>query len=70
MNAEYRCSSLLQLRSKLESSKGETFSGNVIGDFLYGAEDGSDLKAAMDDIAYYAELRTWPSDQWTGLLKK
>ncbi|KZT72760.1 hypothetical protein DAEQUDRAFT_663389 [Daedalea quercina L-15889] len=59
-----------QLRSKLESSKGETFSGNIIGDFLYGAEDGSDLKASMDDIAYFAELRTWSSDQWATLLKK
>ncbi|KAH9837131.1 Metalloenzyme, LuxS/M16 peptidase-like protein [Rhodofomes roseus] len=59
-----------QLRSKLESAKGETFSGNVIGDFLYGAEDGSDLKASMDDIVYYAELRTWSSKQWTDLLRQ
>ncbi|KAI0734519.1 Metalloenzyme, LuxS/M16 peptidase-like protein [Fomitopsis betulina] len=59
-----------QLRSKLEASKGETYSGNVIGDFLYGAEDGSDLKASMDDIVYFAQLRTWSSKQWTDLLRK
>lgn len=59
-----------QLRSKLESAKGDTFSGAVISDFLYGASDGSELVDAMDDMNHYAELRTWDSGRWTGLLQK
>ena len=59
-----------QLRSKLESDKGDTFSGTIITDFLYGSEDGSDLTAAMDEINYYAELRRWTGQQWTDLLRK
>ncbi|KAK7463673.1 hypothetical protein VKT23_005614 [Stygiomarasmius scandens] len=59
-----------QLRSKLESAKGDTFSGTVITDFLYGAEDGSELGPSMDEINQYAEVREWTSKQWTDLLQK
>ncbi|KAI0756614.1 Metalloenzyme, LuxS/M16 peptidase-like protein [Daedaleopsis nitida] len=59
-----------QLRSKLESSQGDTFSGNVITDSLYGSEDGSDLAPSMDEINMYAELKKWTSKQWTDLLRK
>ncbi|KAF7320399.1 hypothetical protein MKEN_00824700 [Mycena kentingensis (nom. inval.)] len=59
-----------QLRSKLESSKGDTFSGTVIADILYGAEDGSELEASLDEIQQYAALRGWTSKQWTDLLQK
>ncbi|KAF8140174.1 Metalloenzyme, LuxS/M16 peptidase-like protein [Boletus edulis] len=59
-----------QLRSKLESAKGDTFSGTIITDFLYGATDGSDLRGALDEIKYYNILRTWDSLLWTELLKK
>ncbi|RDB28821.1 hypothetical protein Hypma_015435 [Hypsizygus marmoreus] len=59
-----------QLRSKLESAKGDTFSGTVITDFLYGAEDGSELKDSMDEIKQYAALRGWTSKEWTDLLEK
>ncbi|KAF8078531.1 Metalloenzyme, LuxS/M16 peptidase-like protein [Lyophyllum atratum] len=59
-----------KLRSKLESAKGDTFSGNIITDFLYGAEDGSELKDSMDEIKQYAELRDWLSASWTKLLQK
>jgi len=59
-----------QLRSKVETSKGDTFSGTVITDFLYGAEDGSELEPSMDEFNQYAELRKWSSTQWTDLLKK
>ncbi|KAF8844003.1 hypothetical protein BDN67DRAFT_895938 [Paxillus ammoniavirescens] len=58
-----------QLRSKLESAKGDTFSGTVITDFLYGAPDGSDLHGALDEIKYYNILRTWSHSQWTELLR-
>ena len=61
---------LTQLRSQLESSKGDTFSGSVITDFLYGAEDGSELRSSMDDINEYATLRKWSNKQWTDLLEK
>ena len=59
-----------QLRSKLESSQGDTFSGNVITDSLYGAEDGSHLASSMDEINQYAELKRWTSQQWADLLRK
>ncbi|KAI0348495.1 hypothetical protein BDW22DRAFT_1404375 [Trametopsis cervina] len=59
-----------QLRSKLESSKGDVFSGTVITDALYGAQDGSDLPAAFDEMKRYDELRKWTSDDWVQLLKK
>ncbi|KAF8898648.1 Metalloenzyme, LuxS/M16 peptidase-like protein [Infundibulicybe gibba] len=59
-----------QLRSKLESAKGDTFSSTIISDFLYGAEDGSELHASMDEINQYNELRHWPSTKWTDLLRK
>ncbi len=60
----------MQLRSKLESSKGDTFSSTVISDFLYGPEDGSELAKAVDDIKQYEELRKWTSKQWTDLLSE
>ncbi|KAJ7225434.1 Metalloenzyme, LuxS/M16 peptidase-like protein [Mycena pura] len=59
-----------QLRSKLESSKGDIFYDTVITDFLYGAEDGSELEASMDEINQYAAVRKWTSKQWTDLLQK
>lgn len=59
-----------QFRSKLESAKGDTFSGTIITDFLYGAEDGSELKEALNDIDWYQQLKTWSSTQWTDLLAK
>ncbi|KAI5124638.1 hypothetical protein M0805_004247 [Coniferiporia weirii] len=59
-----------QLRSKLESSKGDTFSSVVITDSVLGPEDGSELHAAMDEMKLYDELRKWKSDQWTELLRR
>ena len=59
-----------QLLSKLESSKGDTFSDSIIGDLLYGAEDGSNLPASMDDIAHYKALRAWSAKDWAKLLHK
>ncbi|KZT05962.1 uncharacterized protein LAESUDRAFT_701454 [Laetiporus sulphureus 93-53] len=59
-----------QLRSKIETSKGDTFSGTIITDFLYGAEDGSELDPSMDEINQYAQLRKWSSKNWTDLLRK
>ncbi|KAJ7169964.1 Metalloenzyme, LuxS/M16 peptidase-like protein [Mycena filopes] len=59
-----------QLRSKLESAKGDTFSSTVITDFLYGAEDGSELEGSMDEINQYAAVRGWTSKQWTDVLQK
>lgn len=59
-----------QLRSKLESSKAETFASCVITDFLYGAEDGSELGPSLQEIERYAELRKWTSRDWTDLLEK
>jgi Zn-dependent M16 (insulinase) family peptidase len=59
-----------QIRSRVEMSKGDAFSGTVISDFLYGAEDGSQLQDALDEISGYSILRGWSSQQWSDLLKK
>jgi len=59
-----------QLRSKIESSKGDTFSTTIIADFLYGKEDGSELRQALNDIENYRILEKWSSKQWADLLKK
>ncbi|CAL1695478.1 unnamed protein product [Somion occarium] len=59
-----------QLLSKLESAQGDAFSGTVITDFLYGAEDGSELSTSVDEISQYNELRKWGSKEWAGLIKK
>lgn len=42
----------------------------MITDFLYGATDGSELEASMDEINQFAEVRKWTSNQWTDLLQK
>lgn len=59
-----------QFRSKLESSKGDTFYGSVINDALYGAADGSDLPDVFDEMSHYDVLRKWTSEDWVNLLKK
>jgi len=59
-----------QLRSKIESSKGDAFSTTIITDFLYGKEDGSELRQALSEIDSYEVLRKWSSKQWADLLKK
>ncbi|KAL4071016.1 Metalloenzyme, LuxS/M16 peptidase-like protein [Scleroderma citrinum] len=59
-----------QFLSKLEFAKGETISGTLITDFLYGAQDGSDLQNALDEIKYYDALRSWSSKDWANLLTK
>lgn len=59
-----------QLRSRIESSKGDAFSTIIITDFLYGKEDGSELRQALNEIDDYEILRKWSSKQWADLLKK
>ncbi len=59
-----------QLRSKVESSKGDTFSGNVITDALYGAENGADLGPSLEEIPRLGELRKWTNEDWVNLLDK
>jgi len=59
-----------QLRSKIESSKGDAFSTTIIADFLYGKEDGSELRQALNEIDSYEVLRKWSNKQWTDLLKR
>lgn len=59
-----------QLRRKLESAKGDYFSHTIISDFLYGAEDGSELDRSMDEIRDHNILRSWTHSQWAALLSK
>ena len=59
-----------QFRSRIESSKGDAFSTTVIADFLYGREDGSELRQALNQIDNFDALRGWSSNQWADLLRK
>lgn len=59
-----------QLRSRLESSKADVFSGIMIDHFLYGTPDGSDIVESMDEFGRYSILKGWSSKQWTDTLKK
>jgi Zn-dependent M16 (insulinase) family peptidase len=54
----------------LESAKGNIFGRIILFDFLYGAEDGSELHPSMNLITYCNILRRWSSSQWTELLSK
>jgi Zn-dependent M16 (insulinase) family peptidase len=42
----------------------------MIGDFLYGRSDGSQIEAALDEIKLYNTLRTWSNKQWTDFIQK
>jgi hypothetical protein len=42
----------------------------MIGDFLYGRLDGSQIEEALDQIKLYNLMRTWSSKQWTELIEK
>lgn len=70
----YRAASHLgvcfQLRSRLETNKGDTFSSDVIEDFVLGADDGSNLETGMNMMPLYDTLRTWTDQQWRSLLKQ
>ena len=59
-----------QLRSMVESSKGDAFSSTIITDFLYGKEDGSELFQSLNEMDRYEVLRKWSSERWADLLKK
>ncbi|EIN14202.1 hypothetical protein PUNSTDRAFT_49027 [Punctularia strigosozonata HHB-11173 SS5] len=59
-----------QLRSRLESSKGDTFSMTIINDFLYGPEDASELESSLDEFTQLQALRQWTSKEWTDILQK
>ena len=59
-----------QFLSKIESSKGDAFSMTIITDFLYGKEDGSELRQALNEIDCYEILGKWSSEQWADLLKR
>ena len=61
---------LPQLHSTLEYRQGSYYVSDVVNDALYGAEDGSDLADAMDDVSRYVTLRTWTNEQWCALLRK
>lgn len=59
-----------QLRSRLESDGGDTFSNVLISDFIYGKEDGSEIAPALDEMREYEELKGWTSKQWTDLIQR
>ncbi|KAG9001081.1 hypothetical protein FRB93_012461 [Tulasnella sp. JGI-2019a] len=60
----------LKLLNELDASGGDYFTTNIIGDFLYGANDGSDLAPLMAEMERYTTLSSWTSEQWSQLLKR
>jgi Zn-dependent M16 (insulinase) family peptidase len=42
----------------------------MIGDFLYGRSDGSQIEEALNEIKLLNILRTWSNKQWTDLIQK
>jgi hypothetical protein len=54
----------------VESDGGDAFAQTMIGDFLYGRSDGSQIEAALDEIKLYNTLRTWSNKQWTDFIEK
>lgn len=53
----------------LENSPGDLLSGYIMKDALFGRR-ASDLKDALSDLAYYRVLSSWPSLEWTNLIRK
>ena len=58
-----------KFRSKIESEGGDAFASTMIGDFLYGRSDGSQIADALDEIKLYNTLRTWSNKQWTDFIQ-
>jgi len=54
----------------VESDGGDAFAPTMIGDFLYGRPDGSQIEEALDEIKLYNTLRTWSNKQWTDFIQK
>ena len=59
-----------QRRRNIESLKGFTFETAVISDFLYGKEDGSELRQVLNEMDNYEVLKKWSKKQWKLRLKK
>lgn len=61
---------VFKFRSKIESDGGDVFASTMIGDFLYGRPDGSQIEEALNEIKLLNILRTWSNKQWTDLIQK
>lgn len=59
-----------KFRSKIESDGGDVFAPTMIGDFLYGRSDGSQIEEALNEIKLYNILRAWSNEQWTDFIQK
>ncbi|TYJ56451.1 hypothetical protein B9479_002854 [Cryptococcus floricola] len=57
-----------KLLDYIESQRTDVLSDAIIGDFLYGAADGSDLPAAFNDLKDYATLHSYTAQDWVNLL--
>ncbi|CUA75459.1 putative protein C3H1,02c [Schizosaccharomyces pombe 972h-] [Rhizoctonia solani] len=60
----------LKLKSMLESYGGKIFYSELIKDFLYGKEDGSEIAPSLAEMKRYEELEKWTAKQWENLLTK
>jgi Zn-dependent M16 (insulinase) family peptidase len=58
-----------KLLNQLETKPADSFADVIITDFLYGHEDGHDLKASMDSMKRFDALEDYSSSQWVQILK-
>ncbi|KAI5480305.1 zinc metalloprotease [Pseudohyphozyma bogoriensis] len=59
----------LHLLDSIETDAAEVLCQSILGDALFGAEDGSDLGPQLDDVDYKT-LAGWTAKQWADLLQK
>lgn len=60
----------LQLLNTLEKDAADALTYSLLSDFLFGAEDSSDLPKSLDDIKRFKELLSWDAKKWGDLLEK
>ncbi|WFD29887.1 hypothetical protein MSPP1_000901 [Malassezia sp. CBS 17886] len=58
-----------RLMSQLETRPADCFSDVLIHEFLYGKQDGSELRVSLDDMRRFDVLDTYTSDDWVRVLR-
>lgn len=59
-----------KLLNTLEKDAADALTYSLLSDFLFGAEDSSDLPKSLDDIKRFKELLSWDAKKWGNLLEK
>lgn len=61
---------IVQLLNTLESDAGDALTYALLTDFLFGAEDSSQLSDSLNDIKRFKTLQNWTAADWANLLEK